>query len=591
MQTRSLAGPAPSSVITYQGQLTLNGQKVNQPCDFAFSLWSAASGGSQLGGTLNIPGLQVEGGVFTAALDFGTESLQTEPLWLQIQANCTGGAITLTPRQQITASPFALHTRGIAIDDSNNATVDGVIESTEGGFRFPDGTTLASRSEVAQSDHYHSGLRAADGNPSDALTVDANGNVSIGTSSPGIILDVNGLYRTPLGNTPGRIVGQYTNSGAFPSDLVVTANINPITQGIDNILYGTSLLRLSSGQQVGGQPSFIDLATGGVNSAPSSRLRVNSSGNVGIGTTSPDARLDLTFNSPTDSAKAVEFEFTGAGGAEVRFERNSTVNGQTVRRFYIHGGNDFSTFTSFELGMSTNHPLRLMTNSQERMRITASGSVGIGETSPGALLDVNAGAVVGTPAMRITQGDNHLLLRHTTAAQAGSIGVNDVSDAQGRMNFQRRSGTGGFNFNLMSLFFADNRMEYYGAAFKPGGGSWSTLSDRKLKKDIEPLAEALNRMLCLRGVSFEYKEPDLELMRTGRHTGFVAQEVEKVFPEWVSETSEGTKAVTVQGFEALTVEAFRQLRAEKDAEIAALRERLERLECLLDSTVPNGGNE
>ena len=54
--------------------------------------------------------------------------------------------------------------------------------------------------------------------------------------------------------------------------------------------------------------------------------------------------------------------------------------------------------------------------------------------------------------------------------------------------------------------------------------------------------------------------------------GLIAQEVEKVFPDWVETGPEGYKRVTVRGLEALVVEALRQLNEEHKAEAAALKE-------------------
>ena len=51
----------------------------------------------------------------------------------------------------------------------------------------------------------------------------------------------------------------------------------------------------------------------------------------------------------------------------------------------------------------------------------------------------------------------------------------------------------------------------------------------------------------------------------------IAQEVEEVFPDWVSEGGHGYKTVTFRGFEALTVEALRDLREEKDRQSTELR--------------------
>ncbi|MBL8878539.1 MAG: tail fiber domain-containing protein [Phycisphaerales bacterium] len=134
-----------------------------------------------------------------------------------------------------------------------------------------------------------------------------------------------------------------------------------------------------------------------------------------------------------------------------------------------------------------------------------------------------------------------------------------------------------------------------GTAGKPGGGSWSVASDVRLKKNIRPLDSALERMLALRGVTYEYINPEMTHELPGVQMGMIAQEVEAVFPDWVDEGRSGFKRLTFRGFEALTVEAMREMRSAHDAdanklraEIANLREentdlrrRLELLEAAL----------
>ena len=103
-------------------------------------------------------------------------------------------------------------------------------------------------------------------------------------------------------------------------------------------------------------------------------------------------------------------------------------------------------------------------------------------------------------------------------------------------------------------------------------------------------------MLALRGVSFEYKEPERIHELPGERIGMIAQEVESVFPDWVESGPDGFKRLTFRGFEALTVEALRELREEKDRQLKArevevqkLQARLERLEQLISAR--NGGGQ
>jgi hypothetical protein len=115
---------------------------------------------------------------------------------------------------------------------------------------------------------------------------------------------------------------------------------------------------------------------------------------------------------------------------------------------------------------------------------------------------------------------------------------------------------------------------FEGDAFKPGGGSWGVVSDRRLKKDIEPLAGALDKVLQLRSVTYQYKDPAKVGQLPGTQIGFIAQELEEVFPEWITVNADGYKTVNIRGFESLTVQSIRELRAEKDAEIAAVKTEL-----------------
>src|SRR5690606_21536229 len=92
-------------------------------------------------------------------------------------------------------------------------------------------------------------------------------------------------------------------------------------------------------------------------------------------------------------------------------------------------------------------------------------------------------------------------------------------------------------------------------------------------------------LLALRGVTFEYIDPVAIGEPSGQRIGMIAQEVERVFPDWVAERADGYKSVTYRGFEALTVEAMRELHEANEvlrAENDELRARLEALERAVD---------
>lgn len=104
-----------------------------------------------------------------------------------------------------------------------------------------------------------------------------------------------------------------------------------------------------------------------------------------------------------------------------------------------------------------------------------------------------------------------------------------------------------------------------GLAFHAGPTcTWTSSSDIRLKKSVRSLKGALEKLLRLRGVSFEWKQPEKQGNLRGVQMGLVAQEVEEVLPEWISTDPRGYKNLTVRGFEALVVEAFKELKAENE---------------------------
>ena len=133
-----------------------------------------------------------------------------------------------------------------------------------------------------------------------------------------------------------------------------------------------------------------------------------------------------------------------------------------------------------------------------------------------------------------------------------------VDQYNGSAQTRRMSIDGGGNFIVSAQ------------AYKPGGGSWAASSDGRLKKNVQPLSRALDRLLALRGVTFEYAQPDASMHPAGTFTGFIAQEVQRTFPNWIGHDAQGYLTVGPQGFEALTVEALRQIKDEDGARIAKL---------------------
>src|SRR5437870_7002461 len=115
---------AQTSSFTYQGRLTDGGKPANGNYDLQFALFDSLSGGTQVGSTQTINTVAVSNGVFTVSLDFGANAFTGANRFLEISARPTGGSFTLlTPRQQVTSTPYAIRSANASsADTATNAT-------------------------------------------------------------------------------------------------------------------------------------------------------------------------------------------------------------------------------------------------------------------------------------------------------------------------------------------------------------------------------------------------------------------------------------------------------------------------------------
>jgi len=86
----------------------------------------------------------------------------------------------------------------------------------------------------------------------------------------------------------------------------------------------------------------------------------------------------------------------------------------------------------------------------------------------------------------------------------------------------------------------DRTLTVNGTADKPGGGSWGTFSDERLKNIKGQFTSGLNAVMRLRPLRYEYKRDNaLEIKSDGEHVGFSAQDVQRIIPEAVSTNDKG----------------------------------------------------
>ncbi len=148
----------------------------------------------------------------------------------------------------------------------------------------------------------------------------------------------------------------------------------------------------------------------------------------------------------------------------------------------------------------------------------------------------------------------------------GESGTNTMFINNGRMGIRRDATT--------------NALEVGGEASKSTAGSWLGNSDARLKKNIVPVTNALDKLLHLKGVQYEWNDNQTGYPRpAGIQMGFTAQNVQQVFPEKVSTDAQGFLQTAYGTYDPLIVEAIRELKNENDVlkkEIAEIKKLLEK---------------
>ena len=219
----------------------------------------------------------------------------------------------------------------------------------------------------------------------------------------------------------------------------------------------------------------LSLQTGGTTG-----LYIDASQNVGIGTTSPGAKLEI--------AKA-------SGAADIRLSVAGTLY-----------ANVFAGASSFTILSVPAIPLTLGTNNTESMRIDSSGNLLVGTTSQ---------------------------IRSSKLSVVGNVYANGFFVGSTTSNLYIYEGS----TNILT-FLVGNTGSFKYFSFDTSGngnavnGSWVNGSDARLKENIKTIDKGLSEVLSLRPVSYN------RIGAEQTEIGFIAQEVQSIIPEVVHDTGE-----------------------------------------------------
>jgi hypothetical protein len=196
---------AVSSAFTYQGRLNDGGASANGTYDLRFTVYDANVAGVVIAGPLTNSPTVISNGLFTVLLDFGGNVFTGPDRWLEIGTRTNGGGAftTLTPRQQLTVTPYALTSSNLL-----GTVAAGQITGTLG-------TSQIANDAVTSAKVLDGSLQGTDLAPNTVTSVQLADSIDLGSTSATGLLNV---YRTSA-NTPAiTLTGSASQISTFGSD-------------------------------------------------------------------------------------------------------------------------------------------------------------------------------------------------------------------------------------------------------------------------------------------------------------------------------------------------------------------------------------
>jgi hypothetical protein len=400
------------------------------------------------------------------------ETAGSERMRITSAGNVGIGTASPVTRLHVSQSNSGDYASVALLSNSADAAADrtGIYGSPAPGTANPyrGGITFWPGSSGAVS--IHTGNNATPGAGERVRIDGTNGNVGIGTSSPGAKLTVNDANNIPVR------MGDIAAAPVSQTAVYVGVSTSALSGGNGDLVL---IPRTSDARSV----LFY---TG--NGTAAERMRIDSVGNVGIGLAAPDARLHL---------------HSTAGGGDLprmRFTNGGTGTGATDGMFV-----GISNTSQFDIWNFENDAMRFATNNTERMRIDSSGNLLVGQTANG-LQNSNSAAI--TPS-----AGNQVVLNKVTGSGSGNAYV-VFGYAAGTIGSITQSGTTAVLYN--------------------------TSSDARLKENIADADDAAALIDALQVRKFDWKTDN-----SHQRYGFVAQELLEVAPEAVSQPENPDKMMGV----------------------------------------------
>jgi hypothetical protein len=231
-----------------------------------------------------------------------------------------------------------------------------------------------------------------------------------------------------------------------------------------------------------------------------------------IVTTATHGRLGIGINSYSTTSIVHLHRTTANTEVKLQFTDGTTLSTETDGLTLYKGTNQIGYLWNYE-----NADLAFGTNNSERMRIDSNGNIGIGTTV------APSNSLAGTPQLAIgsigygISGDNSDVNSGIYIGD-GVVGARwKIVHGSYHLNLHQNNGSGTYN---------------YRGAFANNTGTYSSVSDKRLKKNIEPIQYGLKDVLKFKPVSYFMENQNEDIDK--KNLGFLAQDIEDIVPEIVN---------------------------------------------------------